>query len=114
MSPTALEQFTLMGLAPLLAGQITGTLSKLPPFFNFVLSNVVLTKQKLYLRGAELEAMYPLSILFDGYALNVTVIGYAEHVCVGFVGCRNAVPKIQDLALYTAEALTELEQAAGL
>jgi diacylglycerol O-acyltransferase len=114
MSSTALEQFTLMGLAPLLAGQMTGTLSKMPPFFNFVMSNVVLSKHKLYLRGAELEAMYPLSILFDGYALNVTVIGYGEHVCVGFVGCRNAIPHLQNLALYAGEALDELEKAAGL
>ncbi len=113
MSPTALEQFTLMGLAPLIAGQITGTLAKMPPFFNFVLSNVVLTKHKLYLRGAELEAMYPMSILFDGYAMNVTVIGYGEHVCVGFIGCRDAVPHLQKLAVYTSDALVELEQAAA-
>ena len=111
MSPTALEQFTLMGLAPLMAGQITGTLSRMPPFFNFVVSNVVLTKHPLYLRGAELEAMYPMSILFDGYAMNVTVIGYADKVCVGFIGCRNAVPHLQSLAVYTGEALDELEQA---
>ncbi len=113
MSPTALEQFTLMGLAPLLAGQITGTLSKLPPFFNFILSNVVLTKEPLYLRGAQLEAMYPMSILFDGYALNVTVIGYAGHVCVGFIGCRDAIPHLQRLAVYTSGALEELEAAAA-
>ncbi len=111
MSATALEQFTLMGLAPLMAGQITGTLSRMPPFFNFVVSNVVLTKHPLYLRGAELEAMYPMSILFDGYAINVTVIGYADKVCVGFIGCRNAVPHLQSLAVYTGEALDELEQA---
>ena len=103
-----------MGLAPLIAGQITGTLSKMPPFFNFVVSNVVLTKEKLYLRGAELEAMYPLSILFDGYAMNVTVIGYGDQICVGYIGCRNAVPRLQSLAVYTGEALEELEQAAGL
>lgn len=112
MSPTALEQFTLMGLAPLIAGQITGTLAKMPPFFNFVVSNVVLTKEKLYLRGAELEAMYPMSILFDGYSMNVTVIGYAGHICVGYIGCRKSVPHLQNLALYTADALIELESAA--
>ena len=114
MSGPALEQFTLMGLAPLLAGQMTGTLTKLPPLFNFVVSNVVLTKNKLYLRGAELEAMYPMSILFDGYALNVTVIGYAEHVCIGFTGCRDAIPHLQKLAVYAGEALDGLEQAAGV
>ena len=112
MSPAALDQFTLMGLAPLMVGQLTGTLSKLPPMFNFVLSNVVLTRHKLYLRGAELEAMYPMSILFDGYAMNVTVIGYGDQVCVGFIGCRDALPHLQKMAVYTAQALDELEAAA--
>lgn len=114
MSRNALEQFTLLGLAPLMGGQMTGTLSKIPPMFNFVLSNVVLTKHKLYLRGAELESMYPMSILFDGYAMNVTVIGYGDNVCVGFIGCRDAIPHLQNLAVYTRGALEDLEAAAGL
>ncbi len=114
MSPSALEQFTLMGLSPLIIGQMTGTLAKMPPFFNFVVSNVVLTKHKLYLMGAELEAMYPMSILFDGYALNVTVIGYAEHVAIGFTGCRDAIPHLQRMAVYCSDALAELEEAVGL
>ncbi len=114
MSRPALDNLALSGLAPLLIGQMTGTLAKMSPMFNFVVSNVVLTKEKLYLMGAELEAMYPISFLFDGYALNVTVIGYSENVAIGFVGCRDAIPKLQSLAVYAGEAVTELEKAAGL
>jgi diacylglycerol O-acyltransferase / wax synthase len=113
MSSRALEQFALLGLSPLLLGQMTGVLARLPPFFNFVVSNVVASKKPLYLRGAELEAMYPMSFLFDGYAINVTIIGYAGRVAVGFIGCRDAIPKLQRLAVYTGEALAELEQALG-
>ena len=114
MSKPALENLALSGLLPLMVGQMTGTLSKMSPMFNFVVSNVVLTKHKLYVMGAELEAMYPVSFLFDGYALNVTVIGYAENVAVGFVGCRDAIPKLQSLAVYAGDAITELEEAAGI
>ncbi len=114
MSPTALEQFALLGMSPLILGQMAGVLARFPPFFNFVVSNVVLTKHKLYLRGAELEAMYPVSFLFDGYALNVTIVGYADRVAVGFIGCRDAIPSLQRLAVYTGEALTELEEAVGI
>lgn len=114
MSRPALENLALSGLGPLLVGQMTGTLSKIPPMFNFVVSNVVLTKHKLYLMGAELEAMYPVSFLFDGYALNVTVIGYAENVAIGFLGCRDAIPKLQTLAVFAGDAVAELEQAAGI
>lgn len=110
MSPTALEQFTLLGLSPLILGQMTGLLSKAPPFFNFVVSNVVASKDRLYLNGAELEAMYPISVLFDGYALNITVVGYADRLSIGFTGCRDALPSLQKLAIYTGEALAELER----
>jgi len=111
LSPTALEQFTMLGLSPLLLGQMVGVLSKVPPFFNVTVSNVVASKVPLYLRGAELEAMYPMSILFDGYALNITLIGYVDRIAVGFTGCRDALPSLQKLAVYTGDALAEMEEA---
>lgn len=114
MSQTALNDLALMGLGPLILGQMTGTLSHFPPIFNFVVSNVVLSRDKLYLQGAALEAMYPMSFLFDGYALNVTVVGYDENVAVGFIGCRDTVPSLQSLAVNAGDALAELEVAAGL
>lgn len=114
MSQNALEQFTLLGLSPLILGQMTGLAAKAPPFFNFVVSNVVASKQRLYFNGAELEAMYPISVLFDGYALNVTIVGYADSLSVGFTGCRDALPSLQKLAVYTGEALAELEQSVGI
>lgn len=114
MSPSALDQLTLLGMAPLILGQMTGQLSKLPPFFNLVISNVVGSREKLYFRGAEMEAMYPVSVLFDGYALNCTIVGYGDHVSMGYIGCRNALPKLQHLAVYSGEALEELERAYGL
>ena len=107
-------QFALLGITPLLLGQMTGLLPKMPPFFNVVVSNVVLSKERLYLMGAELEAMYPVSFLFDGYALNVTLVGYHDRIALGFLGCRDAIPSLQRLAVYSRDALTELEQAFGL
>lgn len=101
-------------MSPLILGQISGTLSRLPPFFNVTVSNVVISNTPLYLCGAEMEAMYPTSILFDGYALNITLVGYHDRVAVGFTGCRDAVPSLQRLAVYTGEELGRLEQALGL
>ncbi|MDR3419324.1 MAG: wax ester/triacylglycerol synthase family O-acyltransferase [Nevskia sp.] len=114
MSPSALDQLTLLGMAPLILGQMTGQLAKLPPFFNVVISNVVGSREKLYFRGAELEAIFPISVLFDGYALNASIVGYADKLSLGFTGCRNTVPRLQRLAVYAGEALEELERAYGL
>ena len=112
MSPSALQQFTLLGLSPLVLGQMTGLAAKAPPIFNFVVSNVVASKHRLYFNGAELEAMYPISVLFDGYALNVTIVGYADRLSIGFTGCRDALPSLQRLAVYTGEVLAQLERVA--
>ena len=114
MPSASLAQLALLGLTPFLLGQMTGTLPKIPPMFNFVISNVVLSKESLYLMGAELEAMYPVSFLFDGYALNITLVGYKDRVAVGFLGCREAIPRLQRLAVYTQDALAELESSFGL
>ncbi len=109
MSKESLKQFSLLGVAPVMLGQMSGLGAKIPPVFNFVVSNVIAPQEKLYLEGAELEALYPVSLLFDGYALNITLVGYADKISMGFVGCRSANPSLQRLAVYTGEALDELE-----
>ncbi|MUL66204.1 diacylglycerol O-acyltransferase [Mycobacterium sp. CBMA 234] len=113
MSPNALNSYTLMGLLPLTIGQKTGALTKIPPLFNLTVSNVVLTKEPLYLGGAQLELIAPVSFLCDGYGLNITLVGYTDKVILGFVGCRDTMPHLQRLAIYAREALDELEQAAA-
>lgn len=111
MSANAAEHYTLLGLVPLALGQRTGVLKRLPPLFNFTVSNVVLGKQPLYLLGARLELIAPISFLVDGYGLNVTLVGYTDKVTLGFVGCRDTLPHLQRLAIYTGEAVTVLEAA---
>ena len=63
LSANAAEYYTLLGLVPLLLAQRTGVLQKLPPLFNFTVSNVVLSKEPLYLLGAELDLIVPVSFL---------------------------------------------------
>lgn len=113
MSKAALRQFSAVGIAPMLISQVTGLGASIPPLFNLVVSNVVASRRPLYLNGALLEAMYPVSLLFDGYALNITMVGYADRLSMGFLGCRLANPSLQRLAVYTGEALDELEGAVS-
>ena len=67
--------------------------------------------ETLYLHGAKLEAMFPVSAVTHGQALNITCYSYGGNISFGFAGCRDSVPHLQRLAVYTAEALDELEQA---
>ena len=113
MSANALQHYTLVGLIPLAVGQRTGALGVIPPLFNFTVSNVVLSKEPLYLSGAKLDLIVPVSFLCDGYGLNVTLVGYTDRVALGFVGCRDTLPHLQRLAQYTGAAFEELESASA-
>jgi diacylglycerol O-acyltransferase / wax synthase len=81
--------------------------------FNVTISNVPGPDKPLYFRGAELLAIYPVSIVTHGQALNITCQSYAGSMNFGFTGCHTSMPSLQRLAVYAGEALEELEQAVA-
>ena len=111
LTRTAILQYSALLMAPLSIQQVTGTAGRVRPAFNLVISNVPGPAEPLYFRGARMEAIYPLSIPFHGYGLNITVNGYAGTLDFGFTGCRKTVPHLQRLAVYAGEALDQLEAA---
>lgn len=86
-----------------------GIRGRLPLTFNVCISNVPGPQQDLYFRGARLEASYPLSIPAHGMALNITLSSYGDTLNFGFIGCRDTLPHLQRLAVFSGEALAELE-----
>ena len=85
-----------------------------PPPFNIIISNVPGPNKPLYLRGAELQGLYPLSIPTNGQALNITVTSYNGSLDFGLTGCRKSVPHLQRLLGYLDGALDELTAAFGI
>lgn len=115
MSPAAIIAYSAALLAPAggqIAGAVTGLNPPWPHTFNVVVSNVPGPRERLYFNGSRLEATYPVSIPIHGMALNITLQSYADTVNLGFVGCRDRLPRLQRLAVFTGEALTELETAS--
>ncbi|PIE19981.1 MAG: wax ester/triacylglycerol synthase family O-acyltransferase [Proteobacteria bacterium] len=111
LSRQAVMQLSALTMAPSGLQTITGTLGRARPQFNVVISNVPGPKVPLYFRGARLEAVYPLSIPIHGQALNITCTSYAGTLDFGFTGCRDSLPSLQNLAVYTGEALARLATA---
>lgn len=111
MSRNAIMQYSAALLAPMMLQQMPGAASWAKPGFNVVVSNVPGPDEPLYFRGARLDALYPLSIPYHGYGLNITINGYAGTANFGFTGCRNAVPHLQRLAVYSGDELATLAQA---
>jgi WS/DGAT/MGAT family acyltransferase len=105
------EAFGSLIMGPYM-GQVALNLGgRTSPVFNVVISNVPGPREFLYLEGARMEVFYPISAIFDGQALNITFLSYAQRYAVGFTSCREAVAHMQRIALATGEALEELEDA---
>lgn len=103
-----------MMIAPLGLGALPGFVSSTQPPFNIVISNVPGTRQPMYWRGARMDGNYPLSIVLDGQALNITLANNADNLDFGLVGCRRSVPHLQRLLGHLDIALKELEVAVGV
>jgi hypothetical protein len=65
----------------------------------------------LYLAGAKILTLYPVSIPAHGMALNMTVQSYQGSLDFGLTACRRSVPELGRLAGYVEEALQELHAA---
>ena len=73
------------------------------------MSNVPGPQFPLYLAGARLEALYPVSVITDGLGLNITVMSYLGHLDFGIVADREQMPDVWSLIDSLREELALLE-----
>jgi diacylglycerol O-acyltransferase len=99
--PTALSGLAARALFRL------ATLPGVP--FNLFVSNVPGPQRPLYVAGARVEGIYPVSAVTDMTGgLNITLFSYAGHLDFGFIACREMVPDVWRMVGYLADALEEL------
>jgi diacylglycerol O-acyltransferase / wax synthase len=111
LTPLQIVALTGLGMSPLMLQSIPGYAELLRPPFNLIISNVPGPRTPLYLNGARLDGIYPLSIPYHGQALNITCTSYADELSFGLTGCRRTVPHLQRMLGYLEDELTALEQA---
>ncbi len=111
--PQALA-LSAFNIAPLALMPVPGFVSAAPPPFNIVISNVPGPSEPMYWHGARLDGNYPMSIVSDGLALNITLVNNADNLDFGLVGCRRSVPHLQRLLVHLEISLKELERAVGI
>jgi len=112
MTPGEILTYAAALLGPAGLNFLTGAAPKWQAF-NIVISNVPGPKRPLYFHGAEIEGMYPVSIVIDGQALNITITGYCDKLEFGIIACRRTLPRIQRLLEYLELGLAELEGLSG-
>ncbi len=109
MTKLEIEAHTILSNLPLLAGQVSGLDGRVPVLFNVVVSNVPGPQEALYLNGAELMAIYPVSLIWHGYAMNITVQSYNGNMDFGIIACRESAPKVQRMLDFLEDTLAEIE-----
>ncbi len=100
-------------MTPFVVQLLAGLAGKTRLYFNLAISNVPEPQSELFMNGARLDAVYPVSNPFDGQALNISCTSYAGTLNFGFTGCRETLSSMQRIAVYTGEALEESEVALG-
>ena len=109
LPPEARTSYTLLINGPWIAAVLAGLGGRTPVPFNVGISNVPGPTDSLYFNGARLDALFPLSLLLHGNALNITCVSYAGTLNFGFTGARDSLPHTQRLAVYMGEAVDEIE-----
>lgn len=114
-SKQAVGASILTGLAdfapPTILGQ-AGRLQSRQRFFNMVVTNVPGPQFPLYLRGRELEAVYPMVPLAKRQAVCFGIMSYNGQVHFGLIGDYDAMADLESLARDLRESLAELAELA--
>jgi diacylglycerol O-acyltransferase / wax synthase len=113
LSPTQILAYSAMQMFPLMLSPIPGAMKLTKPPFNVIVSNVPGPRTETYFNGAKLDGLYPVSIVLDGQALNITLCSRDRYLDFGLIGCRKSVPHLQRLLTHLESALAELELSWG-
>jgi len=113
LTPLQMLAVSAANMAPSPLVSMLGGGEGLRPPFNVTISNVPGPREPLYLNGARLQGVYPMSIPYHGQALNITITSYVDSLEFGLTGCRRRVPHLQRFLDYLEESLVELEAAVA-
>lgn len=101
----------LPGAANLMARGSAAMGDKMPLPSNAVVSNVPMTPFPLYVNGAQIEQMVPISLLGPTQGLNITLISYCGEIHFGLVHDPELLPDAWELAGRIPKGLIELQEA---
>jgi WS/DGAT/MGAT family acyltransferase len=109
LSRETVMAYTLLIQGAAIAGDILHVSGMAPPAGNILISNLPGSPVKLYLRGARLEEVFPISTIPPDMVMNITVYSYAERMFFGMIAGYEAMPHLPEMRGYIREALESLE-----
>ncbi len=113
VSGSTAETYTVLWNVVAEVFNAAGLTGRARPLGNVVISNLPGPRERLYLGGAPVRALYPISTLAPGSSLNITIYTYAGQMHFGVIAGREACPDLERLAQYIDEGLEELTHVTG-
>ena len=109
LSRETVMAYTLLIQGAAVVGDFLHISSMMPPAGNILISNLPGSPVKLYLRGARLEEVFPISTIPPDMVMNITVFSYADRMFFGMIAGYEAMPHLPEMRTYMHEALEALE-----
>lgn len=81
------------------------------PLYNVVISNVRGPSFPLYCVGHRVSRCHPLGPIFEGAAVNMTVMSYLDTVQIGVLACPDSTPDVWSIATGFEQAVRTLVDA---
>lgn len=114
LSRETVMAYTLIVQGAAVVTDMLGLSSYLPPHSNILISNVPGSPVPLYLMGARLVEVYPISTIPPHMVMNITVFSYDGKLFFGLIGGYDAIPNLPEMPRYLLEAFDSLESEAGI
>tara|TARA_R110002110_G_scaffold106608_3_gene267176 strand:+ start:4889 stop:6439 length:1551 start_codon:yes stop_codon:yes gene_type:complete len=112
LTSTAAQNYaTIFGLSALIPQLVGAGDFSMPPT-NVVISNVPGWRDPLYLGDAKLAAIFPVSVLIDYQAFNITVLSREDSLDFGLIAAHEAIDDLGKISTYMQEAFAELDAAS--
>ncbi|MGK5095485.1 wax ester/triacylglycerol synthase family O-acyltransferase [Deltaproteobacteria bacterium TL4] len=102
---------TVIQAFPAFLGYMLKIAHHLPLPFNVLVSNIPISKDRLYINGATLEDCYAVALIYDMQAMNITLTSYVDTLDFSLIACRTAIPDLDKLARYLDDSFKELEES---
>jgi len=82
------------------------------PLANLIVSNVPGPPFGLWCGGHPVRACFPLGPIYEGVPLNLTVMSYDEHLCIGVTTCPDIIASPHSIVAGFEDSLEELARVA--
>jgi diacylglycerol O-acyltransferase / wax synthase len=80
--------------------------------FNLIVTNVPGPQFPLYLLGRELQELVPMAFLPENHAMAVAIMSYNGRLDFGLLADYDAMPDLEDFALFLEDSLVALLEEA--